>query len=54
MDFGAGYAASIRLRTKEGVTTYEVLLRDLPGKAEAQVLAGKAKAALALEAVPTL
>jgi hypothetical protein len=51
---GAGFAASIRPRAKEGVTTYEVLLRDLPSKAEAQALAGKAKAVLGLEAAPTL
>ncbi|GAB4297658.1 MAG: hypothetical protein Fur0034_07880 [Desulfuromonadia bacterium] len=50
----AGFAASIRPRTRAGVTTYEVLLRDLPDRAEARILAQKLKAALGLEAEPAL
>ena len=49
---GAGFAASIRPRMKEGAAIYEVLLRDLPSQAEAQVLAGKVKAVLGMDARP--
>lgn len=36
------------------MTTYEVLLRDLPGKAEAQALVSKVKTMLGLEAGPMI
>lgn len=49
-----GFAASTRPSTKEGVTTYEMLLRNLPGKAEAQTLVSKVKTMLGLEAGPMM
>lgn len=50
----AGYAASIRPRIVGESIRYEILLRNLPGKAEAQALAARLKAQLGLEARPTL
>lgn len=51
---GAGYAAAIRPRIVGENVRYEILLRNLPGKAEAEMLAVKVKARLGLEARPTL
>lgn len=49
----AGYAASIRPRIEGERVLYEVLLRNLAGKAEAEALAAGLKARLGLEARPT-
>ena len=51
---GAGYAAAIRPRIEGEAVRYEILLRNLASKAEAEVLAAKVKARLGLEARPTL
>lgn len=51
---GAGYAAAIRPRIEGEAIRYEILLRNLPSKAEAEMLAVKVKAGLGLEARPTL
>lgn len=51
---GAGYAAAIRPRIVGEAVRYEILLRNLASKAEAEVLAAKVKARLGLEARPTL
>ena len=49
----AGYAASIRPRIVGEAIRYEILLRNLPGKTEAEALAGRVKSQLGLEARPT-
>lgn len=49
----AGYAASIRPRIVGEAIRYEILLRNLPGKTEAEALAARVKAQLGLEARPT-
>ncbi|MDT3737771.1 MAG: FecR family protein [Denitratisoma sp.] len=46
----AGYPPSIRPRAGDGVVRYEVLLRNLASRAEAEALAGGLKARLGLEA----
>lgn len=46
----AGYAASIRPRIVGEAVRYEILLRNLPGKAEAEVLAARVRAHLGLDA----
>ncbi len=51
---GAGYAAAIRPRIVGEAIRYEILLRNLASKGEAEVLAAKVKARLGLEARPTL
>lgn len=51
---GAGYAAAIRPRIVGETARYEILLRNLSGKAEADMLAAKMKTRLGLEARPTL
>lgn len=50
----AGYAVSIRPRIADNAVRYEVLLRNLAGKAEAEALAARVKARFGLEAKPTL
>lgn len=50
---GAGYAASIRPRIVDDAVRYEVLLRNLASKAEAEALAARLKPRLGLEARPT-
>jgi hypothetical protein len=49
----AGYAASIRPRIEGGIIRYEVLLRNLPGKAEAEALAVRLKG-MGMESRPIL
>jgi len=49
----AGYAASIRPRIVGEAIRYEILLRNLPGKTEAETLAARVKTQLGLEARPT-
>ncbi len=49
----AGYAASIRPRIVGEAIRYEILLRNLPGKTEAEALAARVKAQFGLEARPT-
>lgn len=49
----AGYPASIRPRAGDGTMRYEILLRNLPSRAEAGVLAAGLKARLGLEALVT-
>lgn len=51
---GAGYAAAIRPRIEGETVRYEILLRNLASKAEAEALAAKVKVRLGLEARPTL
>ena len=51
---GAGYPAAIHPRIEGEAIRYEILLRNLASKAEAEVLAAKVKARLGLEARPTL
>ncbi len=50
----AGYPASIRPRIAGEVIRYEILLRNLASKAEAEALAAKVKSRLGMEARPSL
>jgi hypothetical protein len=49
-----GYAASIRPRIDGEAVRYDILLRNLPGKIEAEALAAKMKDRFGLDARPTL
>lgn len=50
----AGYAASIRPRFVGDSVRYDILLRNLPSRLEAEALAAKVKDRLGVEAVPAL